>query len=125
MTEMEASDVARKAAELMSERGHCKFRLESADGQLCYIGALNMALYGVSFPVTQSDDRLLNLIMNTSTCIIQDRARAAGELKHISLREPWEHDPIAWNNRPETSGEDVILLLKETAARLEGLGSAA
>lgn len=115
---MRLSEVARKAAEVMSERGHCKNRLNDDAGRVCYMGALNVAQHGDT--MHRFDDESMTEITTiqlVSTDILHER----GELRADPggfYGKPLPR-PVAFNNAEDVTGEEVILLLKETAARLE------
>ena len=51
-----AADIARKAAEIMSERGHCKNTPQDTKGRVCFIGALNLAATGSAIPKSYNSD---------------------------------------------------------------------
>jgi hypothetical protein len=93
---MNASEAALKAAGIMSERGHCKRATADAEGRVCFIGAV-IAVPGIS------DGDPLRIMVTA---------------EHVLAERGIRTTPIEWNNHPETTGEDVILLLKETAERL-------
>jgi hypothetical protein len=108
---MKASEIAYRAAEIMSERGHCKNILEDPEGRVCYLGALNRAACGNIMSITSNDFLLVLQAMKASARILTEDG----------IRGPLyaEQLPVFWNNRKTTTGEDVILLLKETGRRLE------
>jgi hypothetical protein len=99
----EAAQAAEKAAELISERGHCKYAYEK-NGALCALGALEMALtgwvrrVGTSASFTRSYD--------VYTLVVQTFEERLGI---------W---PAVWNDMDATTGEDVILGFKKVAEEL-------
>jgi hypothetical protein len=98
---MNVAEIAFRAAEVMSERGHCKYALEDETGAVCFVGAVYVAMYGKAESVLRWDDEnILGRIMYAAEKI-------AGR------------GPVLYNNDLDVSGEDVILLLKETGKRLE------
>src|SRR5208282_4300495 len=115
---MKASEIAYKAAKIMSERGHCKDRLEDENGAVCHQGALLLAfhprerlipegrtLYG--WDLTEEEKARLDEINATGARILE----AMGDNNHLGV--------VSFNNNLRTSGEDVILLLKESGRILE------
>jgi hypothetical protein len=113
---MKASEVAYKAAEIMSERGHCKWTLEDAEGRVCYGGAVRIALIGdarLGVRLSAGDLSVLNEVFDTSGDILRDRG--AGD-------ESTRWGAVWYNNADGTTGEDVILLLKETGRKLDDAG---
>lgn len=103
------ANIFEKAAQVISETGHAKGALRDYEtGAHCAMGALNVADHGAAFYA--SSDRVEHLA-NQAAQMLADR----GQL------EPYGHkadylDLIQWNNAPERTGEDVILLFKELAA---------
>jgi hypothetical protein len=102
MTEMTAAGLAYKAAEIMSERGHCKGRLHDEQGRVCFNGAL-LAVTGNGF----INENAFSSVFFTAEQILAERGF------------PPYWNAVSYNNDPDTTGEDVILLLKETGKRLE------
>jgi hypothetical protein len=108
------SELAYEAARLLSEHGHCKYELEDSQGRLCYAGAVFGALSGrrnatpgvAEITADGGDHALFTIVSNVVSGILSERG--------------WEDGgPIRYNNAPGTTGEDVILLLKEAGAVLE------
>ncbi len=106
----EATRIAYGAAEIMAEQGHCKGKLQDQEGRVCFEGALRLA---AGEPVREEDvdygsvfDRgIWRRVANTALLILTDRG--------------WNAGPIGFNDSEKTTGEDVILLLKECGKRLE------
>lgn len=94
---MKASELAYAAAKYISEHGHTKNRLEDPDtGAVCLVGAvLKVERWLAGFEKIDVYDTAADLI---------------------------DGDPVQWNNAPERSGEDVILLLKQVGSVLEEKG---
>jgi hypothetical protein len=109
---MTPAQIAYKAAEIASQRGHCKNIEEDSEGRVCFVGALNLAMYGKPY----RDETFLGIhhpivnILTTAAEILRGR----GAVMRVSVSTP-----IDWNNRETTTGEDVVMLLKETAAALD------
>lgn len=101
---MNPSEVAYKAAEIMSSKGHCKNTLEDAQGRVCLLGAVMLAQNGAMLRRYPWDDAV-DQILDCAEAVLADRGKILS--------------PITFNNLSETSAEDVILLLKETGKRLE------
>jgi hypothetical protein len=108
---MKSSELAYEAARIMSERGHCKNITEDDEGRVCYQGALLQATLGRT---TWND------IPRDLYQIICD-VGAASQLI-LCQRGIGYPDPVEYNNREDITGEDVILLLKETGRKLEECG---
>ena len=117
---MNAAEVARKAATIMSERGHCKNTLEDDKGRVCYIGAVLVAIGGtVNFCSHPGGARLFDAVTKQSQKLLLERGYEI-EVSYPHIEGTYiSRDPVAFNNDPAVTGEDVILLLKETAERLE------
>jgi hypothetical protein len=101
---VEASEVAYKAAEIMSSKGHCKNALEDGEGRVCFLGAVLLAQNGGMLRRYPWDDAV-DRILDCAEAVLADRGTILS--------------PVTFNNLSETSAEDVILLLKETGKRLE------
>jgi hypothetical protein len=110
---MDLSEIAFKAAEVLSEKGLCKDRTQDSQGRLCYYGAVLTAMYGErntvngleQFPYTFPGAAAVAGVSDCTSEILAERGEGA-------------ITPNEYNDRPETTAEDVILLLKETGARL-------
>ena len=105
---MNASELYYKAAEIISERGLAKKKAQDEEtGAVCMSGALSLAWYGtVYFIVNDHEYTTAWRCIEASACmILQDRGKGL----HF----------VDFNDAPETSKEDVILLLKECGSRLE------
>jgi hypothetical protein len=105
----------------MSERGHCKYRLEDEQGKVCYAGALMLAIWG-NLDYTGVHDWQGNLfddVVNKSQEILTERDYFS-ELTYPHFKGTFiSRDPVTFNNDERTTAEDVVLLLKLTAERLE------
>jgi len=117
----ELAQYARKAAEIAAERGHCKYALEDDEGHVCLSGALYLAVCGDSrrvwWPPPVRDDTRVTVERLLAAAAQILAARRGAEFRE----ETWfRESPIDWNNLPGTSGEDVVLLLKQAAELLEG-----
>jgi len=118
----ELAQYARKAAEIAAERGHCKHTEEDDEGHVCLAGALNLAVCG------DSRRDWFHLVRDDTTVTVERLLAAAAQIlaarRGAEFREEtwfrFRESPITWNNLPGTSGEDVVLLLKQAAELLEG-----
>ena len=105
MSNQTASDIAFRAADHMSKAGHCKGKQVDEEGHVCFWGALR-SVAGYYSGLTETVAVIIDLttIRETASDILRETGRVA--------------EPVTYNDRPGTTGEDVILLLKETGARL-------
>lgn len=112
----EASCIANAAADLLEKDGHTKWVLMDARGSLCFMGAIMKAHNGVDpklLPfMSTATGRMCATIEAQALYIVNTRLRAenpdATAYWHIAT----------WNNRAETTAEDAIALLRETAQEL-------
>lgn len=142
---MKASELAYKAAQEMTQRGHCKKISEDKEGRVCFYGAISRAegieplatSLGKAFPlnvggeITYGDELKgsWNLSWLSPSTYLEsrespERTLLIGIVKDILLEREvpdWEY-PHQYNDRPDITGEDVILLLKEAGSRLERRG---
>jgi hypothetical protein len=111
---MNLSEIAYKAAEILSERGLAKGWLIK-DRKVCNNGALLLAMGalecrlfsdGPGLILPQRDIPAWDKLQFTALAILAERGVL---VRHVS----------EYNDRESTSAEDVILLLKETGKRLE------
>lgn len=103
---MNASEVAYRAAVIMSERGLCKGRLADREGRVCFNGAICAALTGDAEGLFEDDEYQVFLAITDEACRL------------LMASGTWAA-PVFFNNDPRTSGEDVILLLKRIGKELE------
>jgi hypothetical protein len=111
-----AAEVARKAAQIISERGLAKGVLMDLQGQVCHDGAIFLAL-GV--PITGALSADCHFGSPEQEMSIRIRLASREILQHRSGGEPSCDIPYFFNDQDSTSAEDVILLLKEAAEQLE------
>ena len=93
-------DVLLRAADLIIERGHCKFVQQDQLGRLCLHGALSIAAHGKPYEFTQEASRAVCQYL-----------RSVGE--HI----PHDACAAAWNNVDERTPEQVVAVLRAAATR--------
>lgn len=117
---MTASQLAREAAALISARGLAKHTQHDGNGQVCWAGALSLARFGAFGEQIVSDPDCA-AVAETCARIL----RASGE-KYSPPSFAIAPDSFArvvhYNNNPRTTGEDMILLLKEAGNDLESEG---
>jgi hypothetical protein len=94
----------RLAADLLREKGHCKFALKDKLGRMCLVGALIEAGSGWGL----LPENMLSPLMDTIREQFPEREKDWGS---------W--GPADFNNDPDTTAGDVIAVLEKTAARLE------
>jgi hypothetical protein len=117
---VKGSQVAYKAADLISERGHCKQLLEDAEGRLCVEGALWTAASGRStayftYPAASTQEHMLAAARTTAIlCARYFPAQPVTTMSPILISE--------WNDLPETNMEDAVLLLKQAGKELDDEG---
>lgn len=101
----QGAQLAEECAKLVAERGHCKKDMVDENGAICLYGALNLATSGNvelfmiehpgSLPVLMALKKRLNVCDDS--------------------------DLFWWNDNPQTTGEDVILLFKHVAEDLRSI----
>lgn len=100
-TPQEVAQVLEDAADLLLVHGRCRFEREDIDGRLCLAGATAVA-QGMN---VHSADVLFTDAWTTLTAALPSR-------DYVSLHNM---QPIAWNDLPRTTDEDVRDLLLHTA----------
>ena len=108
---MNAAEIARKAALIMSERGHCKGDLIDSKGRVCNNGALMLAL-----GATERQLRTEWFADYDFSCFEVIHAAEIGVLASQGNRQQFIVD---YNDADSTTGENVILLLKLASEALE------
>jgi hypothetical protein len=98
------AEIARKAAQIISEKGLAKGNLVDNQGRVCHNGAIYEASVGQ--PNQFDESGLAQRIIMASTKLLATRGITASS-------------PPAFNDDPSTTAEDVILHLKELAVWLE------
>jgi len=125
---MDASEIARKAADYIRINGHTKNELWNAEGNACFQGAVCAVMLGKEkvlgysnysyweelVPVISSDET--RAIIETATGIIRERDWGVEPMWQIG---DTVFDPISYNNADETTAEDVIYLLELAAKELD------
>lgn len=115
---MRNSEIAAKAAQYMSEHGHCRYMLADERGRVCFNGALMAAqgwTTGKWADITDSMHERVTAIGQAATAILARNG--------VTYDRSWPnagapYGAVGYNNAAQTTAEDVILLLKETAAEL-------
>lgn len=83
-----------KAADVLRERGHCRAVMEDVGGQVCLVGALNVAATGAPWAVSAS--------------IALDEAYTA-ITRYLGMPAP------SWNDYYARGADDVIAALESVA----------
>lgn len=94
MNRREAKEILMKAASLVEERGHCKFRPTDGKGRVC-------TMFAIMYQSHTETSREL---------AIQTFMRSIGASGHYEI--------CAWNNLPEITQEDVATQLRKAALSL-------
>lgn len=124
---MELSQVLYEAARITSERGHCKGIEQDKDGHVCLIGAINLVL-AADHPEELTSGGALHFSSFLRPFQLQLLQCIGETLQAMGVNDVWivrfleDKDPVPrpidWNNLSRVTGEDVVLVLKETAERL-------
>lgn len=114
---MKLSQVAFDAADIMSEKGHCKHALTDLDGRVCFTGAVSAAMLG--HPVWYEVARVPLMSEELRAEVMHSFAVLSETATEILVERGLPADgPVRFNNSANTTGEDVILLLKQVGERL-------
>lgn len=123
---MKAPEIAYEAAGIAAARGHCKFTEEDAEGHVCLVGALNIAYCGTAVrpgPFPDYCGSVFDALRMAARILARRRGAPVLPWEDSDfLADAYGSSPITWNNQADITGEDVVLLLKETAAALEEAG---
>jgi hypothetical protein len=92
-----STDILRRAAELLGERGWCQGEIEDGDGRMCAVGAIRRAA-----------SEVMHTRHSWSESVALNRLRG-----QVRTREM--HSIPRWNDAPERTAEDVILAMKRAA----------
>lgn len=113
-----------KALEVMQERGMCKFTQEDAEGHVCVYGALSIALYGATCVglMKQGGVRWDPTYENNGPLMDSVAKRLFADDPDYRL---YGSGAAGINNRPDSTQEDVELILKHCIAEWDELHPAA
>lgn len=104
----EAADVARRAAEIQQERGHCKGEYATADGRVCLWGSL-IAASGID-SIWGSSGSLPAEIYLPIHAALSDMFPNDSDTAHPGA---------SFNDKAETTERDVAKVLLQVADRLD------
>ncbi len=112
-----AADLLDAAAEVVEERGWCRYTLESSDGRVCARGAMFVALTGRAEwgSITRYS------AVPTFAEVTKMRAEAAvlRAVGHVlDPKARWKHDLAVWNNEVASSADEVVDALRAAAKNL-------
>lgn len=100
---MDNVEILRGAANLLEEKGHCKYALHDDLGRHCVLGAINMVALGRPQAIgVHGDWNRVRPVKELVMAYLSD-----GSIFHIGLAE--------WNNRLDRTGEEVIDVLRTVA----------
>jgi hypothetical protein len=114
---MTASELAFKAAQVMSERGHCKNQVHDDQGRVCFVGALGAAALQVSQQGHRYPSAEYYKVIAAAGNILRSREGLAELPEDVIGGSAFK--AIRYNNREDVTGEDVILLFKQCGEYLE------
>jgi len=115
-TRHELAEIARGAAHLIGQRGLQKRNyVDIESGAICLQGALALAIEEITHldPLRIIIDQRNTFLRLDQACVSLLRREGHGDILRGGLITP------RWNDLPETTAEDVILLLKKVAEELE------
>lgn len=92
---MTSKATAQDVMDVLNERGWCQGALEAVDGRVCLMGAMNVASFGNSQAVAS-------------------HASLHGKVIHY-LHEKHNQTVPGYNDHPDTTLEDIMMVLKEVA----------
>lgn len=96
----DAADLLEKAADVIFTKGHCKGDLQNSEGNVCALGALELARKGVR--LNQEDITILRDYNYTLKLL---RSKVGSGI-------------ASWNDAPERTPEEVMNTMKEVAKDL-------
>lgn len=112
---MKPSEILRKAADYHAEHGHCKGTYRDAEGRVCAMGAIYSAT-GCGWVEVDGDIFAIGNPLHSRETV------AALDYAHLAAREVGHHVVHDYNDQPDTSPEDITLLLKRAAETAEAVG---
>lgn len=122
-----AADLLSQAADIIEERGHCKFTLVDDEGAVCLMGGLNAAQYGSvywygsdPFDSLGADERIARHAAHQALVAEIGSVDPSGWSTLQEMRSLIEMALVYWNNRPACTQGEVIDTLRHAAKRLRG-----
>jgi hypothetical protein len=114
MQKKELAEILRKASEVIQEKGHCKGKLANEYGNVCMWGAIKTASVGVIAINDKEDYMKWEKIRGELLPIFRQSNHFSG-----SLISDYTWPGSLWNDKPETTSEDVQKFLLKTADEIE------
>ena len=96
---MTISEILRKAADVLRERGHCKGTYEDDAGHVCAIGAIRVAMFG-------------------NTAAVNEKYWSTTELFEEYLGEEFNADSIVQFNDASVRTPETVIAALNSAARM-------
>ena len=121
-----SSDLIKRAAEIMRTRGMAKWVQVDRDGSVCVAGAMNMAarehhaVYSAvstptwNMPLHGNAWKMLDTVAREQ---YPDRVGDAAVLRYV------QYPVVDVNNHPDTTIDEMLLLMEKAAVRVEELVS--
>ncbi len=109
---MGVADDLDKAADVITERGWCQGEPQDASGQLCAIGAINIAVLGRASVVADgvAYDGYAKL----------DSSQRGALVAHEMLRATIETEIVSWNDDEGRTKGEVVAALRAAAKKARG-----
>jgi hypothetical protein len=98
-------DIMMRAAELIEQRGHCKGKNMDANGRVCMLGALGLAVFGPdAFTDRAAADPEKRAMYDVATTALRN---------HIRSRDlHWAGFATGYNDAEERTAEEVVATLR-------------
>lgn len=112
--DLERAAVLRRAADLLEERGWCRFQLERRDGHLCAMGAL-LTARGLRARLYSVDSFEARVAEADAAAVADALGLARPHVRHY----PSWSAVATWNNNEAADGAEVAAGLRRAADALE------
>lgn len=109
----QVADTLDKAADYIEAHGHCKSNLETPDGRVCAIGAINrvVGMRAANFNMGIEPD---GSVAEVTSAVVMERQAAFYALQEwtANLKHP---GITVWNDHQDTTADDVVNGIRKAA----------
>lgn len=100
-----------RAAAILRERGHTKFVMDNAAGEVCTYGAIRAAIFEALDPApdTEAEPAAIGIVTQTTELVSYALSRRLGGIPNTRM------SIVRWNDHESTTQADAVALLEYAA----------